>query len=193
MGSLNPREQRFALEYVIDLNATQAAIRAGYSAKTAYAKGSQLFRKIEVREQIDSLISSMMEAKVMTATETLVELSKIGRASLRKMTHITPDGDPYTDLGAADSDDLDAVAEMSIEDFTDGREVDDEGKTIKRDVRRVKIKMHNKIAALGLLAKYHGLLIDKSEVTVSGNFADVMAAAMARAKGEGNGEDGSGA
>lgn len=184
---LNPREARFAQEYVQDLNATKAAARAGYSAKTAYAKGSQLLKKVEVRAEVDRLLLCAMEAKIMSASETLAELSKVARSSFRGFTHVTPDGDPYLDLGKAGADDLDAIAEMSIEDFTDAREVDDEGNTIKRDVRRVKVKQHNKIAALTTLAKYHGLLLEKVEHSVSENFAETMAKAMARAKGESGG------
>lgn len=182
---LNPREARFAQEYVQDLNATKAAARAGYSAKTAYAKGSQLLKKVEVRAEVDRLLLCAMEAKIMSASETLAELSKVARSSFRGFTHVTPDGDPYLDLSKAGADDLDAIAEMSIEDFTDAREVDDEGNTIKRDVRRVKVKQHNKIAALTTLAKYHGLLLEKVEHSVSENFAETMAKAMARAKAKG--------
>lgn len=190
---LNPREARFAQEYVQDLNATKAAARAGYSAKTAYAKGSQLLKKVEVRAEVDRLLLCAMEAKIMSASETLAELSKVARSSFRGFTHVTPDGDPYLDLGKAGADDLDAIAEMSIEDFTDAREVDDEGNTIKRDVRRVKVKQHNKIAALTTLAKYHGLLLERVEHSVSENFAETMAKAMARAKGGSGGTNDQGA
>lgn len=190
---LNLREQRFVVEYVIDLNATQAAIRAGYSAKTAGQKGHQLLKKVQIKAEIDKLIQSIMEEKIMSASETLAELSKVARSSFRGFTHVTPDGDPYLDLGKAGADDLDAIAEMSIEDFTDAREVDDEGNTIKRDVRRVKVKQHNKIAALTTLAKYHGLLLEKVEHSVSENFAETMAKAMARAKGGSGGANDQGA
>ena len=45
---LTPRQARFVDEYLIDLNATQAAIRAGYSEKTAYSQGQRLLKKVEV-------------------------------------------------------------------------------------------------------------------------------------------------
>lgn len=189
--TLNPRETRFAHEYVQDLNGTQAAIRAGYSAKTARTKASQLLAKVGVKALVDSLIDGMHVAKIMTANEALAEASKLARGSVRRFVHITQDGDPYTDLNQAEPDDLDAIAELTIEDFTDGREVDAEGNTIKREVRRVKTKMHNKVAALGLVMKYHGLLVDKVEHDVSSDFAAKMAAAMQRARpAEGDGNDG---
>ncbi len=49
---MTPKQQMFVKEYLIDLNATQAAIRAGYSAKTAYAAGERLLRHVEVSEAL---------------------------------------------------------------------------------------------------------------------------------------------
>lgn len=52
MANLTPKQQRFVEEYLIDLNATQSAIRAGYSEKTADSIGLQLLRKTQVAEAI---------------------------------------------------------------------------------------------------------------------------------------------
>ena len=49
---LTDKQRRFCEEYVIDNNATQAAIRAGYSPKTAYSIASQNLRKLEIQKQI---------------------------------------------------------------------------------------------------------------------------------------------
>jgi phage terminase small subunit len=49
---MNDKQRRFAEEYCVDLNATQAAIRAGYSAKTAYSQGQRLLKDVEVAESI---------------------------------------------------------------------------------------------------------------------------------------------
>lgn len=53
MAKLTPKQQRFVDEYLIDLNATQAAIRAGYSLKTAEQQGFQLLKKTSVSEAIE--------------------------------------------------------------------------------------------------------------------------------------------
>lgn len=50
---LNAKQSKFVSEYAIDLNATQAAIRAGYSGKTAYSQGQRLLKKVEVAEAIE--------------------------------------------------------------------------------------------------------------------------------------------
>lgn len=52
-NGLTPRQERFIQEYMIDLNATQAAIRAGYSEKTATAMGAENLRKPYIRDAID--------------------------------------------------------------------------------------------------------------------------------------------
>ena len=51
---LTAQQQRFVEEYLIDLNATQAAIRAGYSAKTAEQQGSRLLRNVKVAQAIEA-------------------------------------------------------------------------------------------------------------------------------------------
>lgn len=50
--NLNEKQKRFAAEYLIDLNATQAAIRAGYSVKTANEQGSRLLVNVSIQEYI---------------------------------------------------------------------------------------------------------------------------------------------
>ena len=52
MANLTPKQQRFVEEYLIDLNATQAAIRAGYSEKTAYSVGHENLKKPEIQKAI---------------------------------------------------------------------------------------------------------------------------------------------
>ncbi len=52
MSDFTPKQARFVEEYLIDLNATQAAIRAGYSAKTANEQGAQLLAKLSIREAV---------------------------------------------------------------------------------------------------------------------------------------------
>ncbi|RSY83129.1 terminase small subunit [Sphingomonas koreensis] len=59
--TLNPKQARFAQEYIIDLNATQAAVRAGYSAKTAYSQGERLLKHAEVRAEIGRLQAKIGE------------------------------------------------------------------------------------------------------------------------------------
>lgn len=70
--TLNPKQARFAQEYIIDLNATQAAIRAGYSAKTSYSQGERLLKHAEVRAEIERLQTKISE-KLEISAENVVK------------------------------------------------------------------------------------------------------------------------
>lgn len=58
---MTPKQQSFVTEYLIDKNATQAAIRAGYSKHTAYSQGERLLRNAEIRSAIDAGIAKHAE------------------------------------------------------------------------------------------------------------------------------------
>lgn len=58
---MTPKQQRFVDEYIIDLNATQAAIRAEYSEKTAYAQGQRLLKNVEIARLIQSRMDDRAE------------------------------------------------------------------------------------------------------------------------------------
>ena len=63
---LTLKQQRFIEEYLIDFNATQAAIRAGYSEKTAYSVGHENLSKPEIKSEIDRLTAQMTEKAIVT-------------------------------------------------------------------------------------------------------------------------------
>lgn len=79
---LTPKQQRFCEEYLIDLNATQAAIRAGYSAKTAGEKGYQLIQNSSVREVIDAAIQRRSEETKIDANWLLQRLAAEAEADV---------------------------------------------------------------------------------------------------------------
>ena len=54
MAEMTAKQKRFCDEYLIDLNATQAAIRSGYSEKTAYSQGQRMLKNVEVKAYIDA-------------------------------------------------------------------------------------------------------------------------------------------
>ena len=61
VGKLRERQKRFVEEYLVDLNATQAAIRAGYSEKTAMEQGYQLLQKTSVQKAIEEAQNKLLE------------------------------------------------------------------------------------------------------------------------------------
>jgi phage terminase small subunit len=75
--TLNDKQLRFAQEYTVDLNATQAAIRAGYSTKTAYSQGQRLLKKDEIQDAIREANRKRSEATGITAEWVLTGIAEI--------------------------------------------------------------------------------------------------------------------
>lgn len=82
-GEVTPKQEAFAREYTIDKNATQAAIRAGYSKKTAGQQGEQLLKKLEIRALIERTIAASaerIELTVASVSNKLLGLSEKAEA-----------------------------------------------------------------------------------------------------------------
>lgn len=84
---MTPKQIAFVREYLVDKNATQAAIRAGYSAKTASAIGEENLRKPDIRHAIDSAMSDIAEELGITAKRVLKERARIAFSDTRKLMH----------------------------------------------------------------------------------------------------------
>lgn len=155
MPGLNPRDQRFIDEYLIDLDPQRAALAAGYAKTTARSKAYQWVsdskHKPHVYEAIERAKTERANRTGITADRVLIELGKLGFANLADYFHLTPHGEPVIDLTQATRDQLAALTEIQVDDFVDGR-----GENT-RDVKRVRIRMADKKAALDLLAKHLGL------------------------------------
>lgn len=81
--ALNARQQRFIEEYLIDLNATQAAIRAGYSAKTANRISSKLLTNIDIQAALQSAQALRSERTQITADKVLTDIELIKQDAMR--------------------------------------------------------------------------------------------------------------
>jgi len=81
---VTPRQEKFCVEYLIDLNATQAAIRAGYSDKTAYSMGQRLLKNVEIQSRIKKMRDDYYDKTIMSAKEVEYLLSKAGRDELKE-------------------------------------------------------------------------------------------------------------
>jgi len=80
LPKLTEKQKRFCEEYLIDFNATQAALRAGYSQKTAYSIGDENLRKPEIQSEIQFLIKKRSERTGINADSVIKELVKIAFA-----------------------------------------------------------------------------------------------------------------
>lgn len=76
---MNPKQKRFCEEYVVDMNAAQAAVRAGYSRRAARNQGNRLLAKAEIREYIDELLEQLRAESISDAREIMEYLTAVMR------------------------------------------------------------------------------------------------------------------
>lgn len=166
---MNAKQMAFVREYLIDLNATQAAIRAGYSEATAYSQGERLLRHVEVAAAISAGQSERAHRLEITADRVALEYARIAFANVGDVLTFGPDGVTVRDMADLSPDQLAAVAEVS--------------ETKTQTGGTVRVKLHDKIAALTALAKQLGMNAPEKVAMTSANGDDrpVEPTAAARA------------
>lgn len=155
--ALTARQARFVAEYLIDLNATRAAARAGYSEKTATRQGPRLLCNVVIADAIQSAQAKRAKRTDITQDRVLNELAKVGFASMRNFIYIDASGEPVINMTDTPPDELDALSEVQTETRYE-RDPDGEGEM--RPIRKVKIKLHDKLAALDKIARHLGMYKD---------------------------------
>ena len=91
---MTKKQKRFCDEYLIDCNATQAAIRAGYSEKTAYSIGVENLKKPEIKSYIEQELERIRDNNIADATEVMKYLTSVLRGeSLAEIVIVEGDGD----------------------------------------------------------------------------------------------------
>ncbi|WP_206540419.1 terminase small subunit [Leisingera sp. ANG-M7] len=161
-ATMNEKQKRFAEEYLIDLNATQAAIRAGYSEKTAGRQGFDLLKKPEIQKAVQEGMERRAERTEITQDRVLQELAKVAFSDLRKV--LTPGG-ALIDAQDWDDDVAGFISSVEVVKKPSG-EQDEEGRPIVEHVH--KIRAWDKMAALEKLGKHLGMFVDRSKHEVSG-------------------------
>lgn len=178
---LTAKQERFCQLYVANgLNATGAARDAGYAKPNT--QGPRLLVNVGIMARLAELTAPVLMQLDLSKEAVLREIGLIAFARMGRVLHITADGDPYLDFSKMTEAEEAALEGAEIDDFTGDREVNAEGETVARNVRRVKGKMGNKAKALELLMRYHGMLHDKVELTVGDDFASTLLAARKRAR-----------
>lgn len=171
MGKLNPKQQRFVQEYLKDLNGTQAAIRAGYSAKTAQEQSSRLLSHVIVNQAIKQGIDKRAKRVEITQDEIIAELRKVAFGGMDKLARWNASGVQFHDSAQLDADTLANVAEVS--------------ETTNQHGGSLKIKRYDKVKALELLGRHVGMFNDKLEI-VEGErpLKDLTDAELAKLRGD---------
>ena len=146
---LTARQLAFVEEYVCSRNATQAAIRAGYSPKTARIIGAQNLSKPNIRREVRLRVDAVSIAMSIRAEDVLHELQKVAFANISDVIEIDVDGQPFVDPAKLSTNNLAGVAKIELTErvLRDG--------TVRR---RFSVRMENRTQALTRLAKHLGLL-----------------------------------
>ena len=140
---MTPKQQRFVEEYLKDMNGTQAAIRAGYSAKTANEQASQLLAKLNIQEAVAAAQETRSERTKIDADWVLTRLADEATADV---------GDLYAEDGA-----LKPIAEWPLiwrQGLVSGLDVDETFADGQKLGRVTKVKLSDRIKRLELIGKH---------------------------------------
>ena len=162
---LTPKQRKFISEYLIDRNATQAAIRAGYSKKTADVQGPRLLGKVRKTKFFQNKIKKQEERTEITADRILKELWRLGTVDIRQA--FKPDG-TLKDIKDIPEDVARAIGGIEVDEiYTGGTKKLSRGHTKK-------IKFWKKTEALELLGKHLKLFIERFDITGSIKLEDLV-------------------
>lgn len=145
--SLTPKQARFVEEYLVDLNATQAAIRAGYSADSAYAIGSMNLTKPEVAEAVAAAQKARSERTQITQDDVMRELARVGFSKMNNYAEWGPEGVLLRSSADLSEDASRCVGEVAQ--TKDG----------------VRFKLHDKVGALQLMGKHLGMFTERLQLS----------------------------
>jgi phage terminase small subunit len=162
MVALRPKQQRFVEEYLIDLNATQAALRAGYSAQRADAQGYENLRKPEIAAAIREAQVARSQRTAITADHVLLELAALAFSDMREVATWGPNGVTLKASEALSEPTARAVHEVVSTTKTTTRLTPD-GDSITEVVANTKIRLHNKLPALEALGRHLDLFRTPTE------------------------------
>jgi phage terminase small subunit len=156
---LTAKRKRFVDEWLIDFNGTQAAIRAGYSEKTAAATAARLLRNVNIQNEIARRQRDLQKRAEVTQDRVVKELARVAFADasdyvcVETLTYENEDGtvSPVQIVSPKDTDTLSDDQRAAIA-------------GIKQGANGIEIKLHDKIKALELLGRHIGMFNDKLDI-----------------------------
>lgn len=189
--SLTAKQKRFCDEYLIDLNATQAAIRAGYSEKTAYRTGADNLRKPQIEEYIAKRQKELSRSTEITQERVIKELALIAFSNNADYAHVV-EKKMQVEAGGVLVDVLDKdgkpVMYRTVEPVLT-EELTEEQKralaVIKKGRDGLEVKSCDKVKALELLGKHLGIFTDKIEANVNDTTRSELSELLAQRKARG--------
>lgn len=145
MAKLTDKQERFAVEYIKTLNATQSAINAGYSPKTAYSIGNKLLKKDEIAEFIRGQKQKILDEGILEARELLYLMSKAATGQETETKEVVVKRGEY--VRNPDTDRLNVIYNEHVE------------------MVDVPVKVSDRNKAREMLGKYHKLFTERHEVS----------------------------
>lgn len=152
---MTPKQEAFVNEYLVDLNATKAAMRAGYSAKTAASQGERLLRNVEINSALERAKKAREQRTQITQDRVLQELARIAFFDPRRLLNDDGSPRPITEL------DDDTAAVLAGLDILEEYEGSGEDRVFVGYTK--KFKLPDKVGALSLAMRHLGMLKDKIE------------------------------
>lgn len=150
MARLTAKQKRFIEEYLVDLNATQAAIRAGYSPHTAREIGCENLSKPHIRARVEKELAERSKRTGINQDRVIRELARIALVNPVDVINM----DEATIKEMASADDTAAILSVKVKKIPS-----EEGTITEREIR-----MADKIKALELLGKHLGMFTDKFNI-----------------------------
>ena len=170
---LTPKQATFVDEYLKDLNSTQAAIRAGYSARNAGKIGPELLGKTRIAAAIAERMGEREKRTEITQDRVLLEIARLALFDPRKL--FNADGSPKS-IQELDDDTAAAIAGLDV--VATGNAEMGVGQVMK-------IKIADKNSALEKLARHLGMYNDKLDVNLNLGLAERLARAKERLRNAG--------
>jgi phage terminase small subunit len=155
--ALTAKQQRFVAEYLVDLNATRAAMRAGYSARTARSIGAENLTKVEIADAVSAAQRERQRCTEAEADRVLRELARVAFFDPRKLFNADGGLKPLNEL---DGNTAAVLVGMDVAEIHEG------SGTGRRLIGYTKkLKLADKVAALGLAMRHLGMLKDRTGLT----------------------------
>jgi phage terminase small subunit len=179
---LNPKQSMFCKEYVVDFNGTQAAIRAGYSKKTANEIARKLLTKVDIQNEIQKLTKKRADRVEKTGDDVVRLLWKMAGLDLADYVSVVDGGEvqaiPFDQLPEGATKLISEIEEKSvIKESADGQ-------TLTK-FSNLKYKLPEKTKCLEMLGRHYGLFNDKLKLEVD-NLPELIRSARERCQNKKN-------
>jgi len=152
---LIPKQLKFVEEYLTDRNAKQAAIRAGYSKRTAHSQGQRLLKRPDVKKAIEEAMAIASDRNGATVDRIVTELLAVGISDIGDILDFTGEKVRLREPHKIPDHARRAISSVKVKRRMEGMD----------RVEIIEFKLWDKMAALDKLGRYRGMFVDRQEIT----------------------------